>query len=1135
MTGAWTTSMQTGLGRRIRDWWQQLRGDGAPPPLRAAHLATVVVLAVTLREVGVLLSKIDVSGQTYGPGVFTGLKLAFWDVADLRAAVGYDGVAGVWEQGGPTGGLLVRVHLGIDLLFAVVVSLLLARLLTKVAGRGTDSRLLVGLPLLYLAADLVETAFTYVAIGCGFPDLLDCDLGVNRYLAGAVHLLADAKWLLFAANVIAIIALFVRPSVEGQASMSHVLSGMRARTAGRPAVVGPPGGVLALVALFVVLVAVPAGGPLDQFPDVLRAQFDHLSRFVAHPVDQASELVPLLVSALTMGLFVLLIYFVVARAIKPSAPSDLQHPVRTMLWGSATLSLVLLVGRWIVDGRPPTDTGFLPTLAPLIVTGSLLVLGWFVGLLPSTATPADRPTTDEGGELGEDIQGDAVVTGPGMVAIGFAASVVAAVVLAAAVGGIRALLPVVLVRDPMRAPMTVDAAVDAGTSDTLPWVLALVCLALAYVVAVGGTAGTMRLICWRLDALANPTSASGSAGTPVGAQRGRRLLGALPRGVEVVVYAAFILAATAFASDPDRAGAFGATGTTTLSLGALILVFAGLGAASRRWRWPLLPTGASGRTARTSWATLLLATWLLASQLDVDGGYHDARTVDVPRTQQTAPQRTRTIDSALTQWLTLATSAGRSTDAGCLRNDRMPMVFVAAPGGGARAMYWTAAGLDRLFTESDAFCPQSLFAASGVSGGAVGLATRLAVDPGTTVTDQAARMAEEAPLAATIAAMVLRDLPQAFTGIRSSWRDRAAVLEDQWAARARAVFADTSDPGRVKVVEQLGQGWWTGSTGGPVLALNGSSVADGCRVVVGTIHGFSGNRNGCLDAPDASAGSRRDTGILSATNDVAAGLAPSTVAGAPAAGSAPDDVCVDRSAQTLPATTAALLAARFPYVTPSGALRRCPPAAMSSTDVGTTTYIVDGGYLENTGLLTLTQLWGGVADRVAGCNRLGASITTLLDSVPATSGVRGAQGDGLANLRRQLTDAGCPLGPGDRPILIEPWLVVLENHYGSEAAPRRPQRPKELFVPPSAAAARSVTTGTVALEQAAVATMTRDIAGTGVCNRFLRLSPGSRPGVEAPLGWVLSEASKASLQIGLDRTMRAAIEADDDGDPTGRC
>ena len=74
--------------------------------------------------------------------------------------------------------------------------------------------------------------------------------------------------------------------------------------------------------------------------------------------------------------------------------------------------------------------------------------------------------------------------------------------------------------------------------------------------------------------------------------------------------------------------------------------------------------------------------------------------------------------------------------------------------------------------------------------------------------------------------------------------------------------------------------------------------------------------------------------------------------------------------------------------------------------------------------------------------------------------------------------------------------------------------------PATAFGKRSVTLGTTALEQAAVAEVTRDVAGTGVCNRFVRLSPGSRPGVEAPLGWVLSAASKRSLREGLAAARR---------------
>jgi hypothetical protein len=50
-------------------------------------------------------------------------------------------------------------------------------------------------------------------------------------------------------------------------------------------------------------------------------------------------------------------------------------------------------------------------------------------------------------------------------------------------------------------------------------------------------------------------------------------------------------------------------------------------------------------------------------------------------------------------------------------------------------------------------------------------------------------------------------------------------------------------------------------------------------------------------------------------------------------------------------STAALLSARFPYATPSGRLERC-------AEDGARTYVVDdGGYLDNSGSMSATDLY----------------------------------------------------------------------------------------------------------------------------------------------------------------------------------
>jgi hypothetical protein len=109
------------------------------------------------------------------------------------------------------------------------------------------------------------------------------------------------------------------------------------------------------------------------------------------------------------------------------------------------------------------------------------------------------------------------------------------------------------------------------------------------------------------------------------------------------------------------------------------------------------------------------------------------------------------------------------------------MVLVAASGGGLRAAWWTVKALEKLAATP---CGQhSVFAASGVSGGSVGLAimdTTPHPDAGL------ASIAGPDGLAAAIDGMLLRDTIDALTGLDFTaadmpagqrFPDRAALLE----------------------------------------------------------------------------------------------------------------------------------------------------------------------------------------------------------------------------------------------------------------------------------------------------------------------------------------------------------------------
>jgi hypothetical protein len=194
----------------------------------------------------------------------------------------------------------------------------------------------------------------------------------------------------------------------------------------------------------------------------------------------------------------------------------------------------------------------------------------------------------------------------------------------------------------------------------------------------------------------------------------------------------------------------------------------------------------------------------------------------------------------------------------------------------------------------------------------------------------------------------------------------------------------------------------------------------------------------------------------------------------------------------LRSTTAALLTARFPYVTPSGVVD-CH---------GTDLQIVDGGYAENFGLGTMVDLAPQLLQEVRTHN------TCVLDpSAPACADV-------------------------DAPTtLIAPMLVYLDNGTGSDLAVQPAGLDLEVLVPPltllsakkelySARSQLARAENLFATDQLWDATATDAAAATTAVDA-LRRSPvaiifqATEPQVAGPLGWVLSTASMDSMDSAL--------------------
>jgi len=515
----------------------------------------------------------------------------------------------------------------------------------------------------------------------------------------------------------------------------------------------------------------------------------------------------------------------------------------------------------------------------------------------------------------------------------------------------------------------------------------------------------------------------------------------------------------------------GVLATTVIALGTLAVGLAVL-AYLVQSRKPL-PVFTLLRLKSTPVITLILIIALTGAVLDTASTLHDIRLPPaVAASAGAVPVRadsSPTLASSLRQWLadplTTSCAVPAPSAAGAVRVE--PLVLVAAAGGGIRAAWWTVQALDRLATTP---CRRhAVFAASGVSGGSVGLAIMDAsADRGAAL----ARVAGPDALAAAIDGLLLRDTIAGMTGLDLAaagtpagqrFPDRAALMEHAW---------ETEDPGLAQPfpLRRPALPW--------LLMFNSTAVGTGCRAIIAD---------------------RR-------VAPVTAGPAASTPGcGLTSSGPVPDsyDFFAELPCLTgIDTATAALLSARFPYVTPSGVVNGCGRLAATQVE-----QYVDGGYADSTGLATLA----GLAPQL------------------------------MTAIRQHNEYALASARPGRPVTLVVPVTVYLGNSPQPEpitgaiaASPPQPLIPLQS----GAASAQSQLTGSTALLQQLSAATSRGqwlscapspspASGPGACardlaaaartvpQRLILVVPREFPSVAAPLGWVLSPASRAALSSGV--------------------
>lgn len=390
------------------------------------------------------------------------------------------------------------------------------------------------------------------------------------------------------------------------------------------------------------------------------------------------------------------------------------------------------------------------------------------------------------------------------------------------------------------------------------------------------------------------------------------------------------------------------------------------------------------------------------------------------------------------------------------RGSSVPLILVAAPGGGLRAAYWTASTLTDLFGPTAApgtSCPKAppsyrVFAVGGASGGSLGeLAWLGGLDSGDRPADwYDAQLAEPDFLTDPLAWLLTVDLARTYLGFHGE--DRAHRLETLWA----------------KSMPPLARDFFHGSWGAegqlPLSLLTGTQVETGCRLNVSGLRVTEpeppGRESSCTTVHEGPG--QKDA---PATSDLLDYLC------APARGSDP---------QSINRSTAALLSARFPWVSPSGQLDRCAEAVAGQSTRATRISVVDGGYADNTGMGLLLDLWPRLEVLIAEHNA------------------------------------------GGKAARIVPVFLEVDNHYAAVAAPGTPDRTAETLVPPLTKD-RPDKLDDLTMRARIEAAFAGPVPGTQaacrvdlVADRYVRVSPKISPGLPAPLAWTLSDVATQDLR-----------------------
>ena len=1047
-------------------------------PRRALTLATLVAgLFIALAEVDRLIGRISAAGHAASMQAANMPKLPVpWPTPQSNPWFTLHSLD-------ESARLFVGTFTFLDCLLALTYGALLALLLRRVRRSGaTDQRdplrlLTRARPLLGWAAAVVDIVENLVLAALALSGGPGATLPVH--VAGLAGLLTVTKWVLLVIAVAPILYAVVATS-EGQ----------RWRRRWARALLMQRFSLLAVLPV-AALALVPGPGIFDQLPDVQRAWFEGPSELGGRSLGPLHAAVAIFfLGLIAAGLFVLGRLFT-DDALRRTGAADLRPraPLWQWLYGPAVLLLGVLAVLAVGGGRQIRWVSLtLFCLLPiLILVISWALRRWRPEMEQPDAMAYDVPTARQIWKVGD------------LLAL--------AGIAAASLALIRSHLVLLML----------------GEGEPLQWAMPFLGLASAMGIWWIGipalTAVTSRIPLVR--ELAQPRREVGTLVlSATESPDGRPPTPQLKKRLYWLAWA-FILLSTAvlalLALQPVVAARWlGVLGTVMLALGGMMLLVGSSAIVHAFYAPPEIFWTRWFRLREAPVASLLTLALLVAVLGSSTVRVHGVR--PGPPTSVSTQMDYADVVQAWAQRTDNPECTVRTGDGDLAR----PLILVAAEGGGIRAAYWTAAVLALL--EEETGCGIDAIAlASGVSGGAVGLAVARAT-PAADWERTVWQMGDPNALSQAALGLLLRDTTYTVGGVPmladGQWLDRAALMERSWEASWREVQAEVTESldespagenpagedstdeestGEESTGEDLSglAGDFYGEAHGDLhapLVLNSTDATTGCRILVSHVAprwtppavGDQGDpREGSAEgsaegfaeagsAADASATPPETVGSAIRCTDAQAPLAYSRdLIDYLETGTDTDtDTDTEGCLPGLRLSTAAMLAARFPYVTPSGVLGPCGHSPRVQ--------LIDGGYAEGSGL------------------------GSLVDMTPG--------------LLAATTDA-----PG---LPIQPIVVFLDNGRGGDLLPTPPQARSELLVPPMGALTAGSTQRSAAAWLHRAASL--PTVGTVLTPEVFVIAQGSKPTVEAPLGWVLSDASREDMDASLVAAANTACDRTQD-------